>query len=662
MKTRPNPTVPSTTTSTALAALLAFTVTPACSSADKAGDEPTGGVTTISSSSSSGESASSSSGATATGGAGTGGAVGTGGVASTGGSASTGGAGGDETYADPTCEGLALDPWQRDAQGWTVLPSVTQAGRRVIYVSAANAGKASPDPSNPNVYYVTTPEAGVALLRSGQPDSLLFNRGETFQLKAAIDSHGMNGGSGIADAKVIGAYGTGARPILMWNQAHSIIAVESYAAQHLIITQLDLEPSPTLAQQGTGITLSSSTLAHVLVEDVKINGFQKGMDIESCTDAVVRRSEIVNSCGGYRSQGIYVQSVDGFTLDENMMDLNGLQTCGKPIGSPEGQGVYVQSVNACFRARGNVLSRSLGNTLEARVGGEVSGNVFIGSATALNYGYVLGGSIEGKTMPRGVYGQITGNVFLDNQRGVQFGNTAMALFSHNVMAATVPVDAALAIIGNDGIGITGLTISDNKVSEAKYFVTYQGMLPAGPVTLKNDGASTVITNCDGSFGPRDAYVNGTLIFKYMSTVAATPPATGSCYEGLLMNGAGAFTLATPSVEVIDASLTGIPMLPNDPPVSFTAPNALTGNSVSWTRAPFENGTTALQANPATFVPEAGDDLTATFTNPKASIADVLGSEAAFYAAMAAQSHDAWNTKITAATIIPYFQAAYAPKP
>jgi hypothetical protein len=649
------------TSSRALVALLTLSLAPACSSgslADPSTDDNQDPSETTSSGSTGSSGSSGSGKAVATGGSTSGPGTGTapaGGTCASPSYATVGGA-----YTDPTCVGLTLDPWTRDAEGWTVLPPVTQAGRRVIYVSAKNQGKTS---TNPDVHYVTTAEAGVALLRVGEPDSLLFNRGETFHLAASLDSHGLSGGATPADAKVIGAYGTGARPILMWNQAHSIIAVESYAAQHLIITQLDLEPDPSLKQQGTGMTLSSASLAHVLVEDVKINGFQKGMDIEDGTDVVVRRSQILSSCGGYRSQGIYTQSLSGFTLDENAMDQNGLQTCGDPTsGSPEGQGVYVQSFNACFRARGNVLSRSLGNTLEARIGGDIVGNVFIGSNTALNYGLVLGGSIEGKTMPRGVYGEVSGNVFLDNQVGVQFGNTAAALFTGNVMAAAVAVQGAVYLQSQDGIGIHGLTISDNAVSAAKYFVSFQYGLPAGPVVLKNDGVNTQITNCDGAFKAADADTDGVLVFKYESTKAPVPPSTTTCYVGLEENGGDVYTDATPSTKVIDSAATGILMKPGEAPVHFAAPNALTHNNVSVTKSPFENSTTPLATNPATHLPETGDDLTAKFVNPKASIADVLGTASAFYAALAAQSHDKWNCAVTATALVPHFQAAYKPTP
>jgi len=560
-----------------------------------------------------------------------------------------------DIYADPTCKGLTLDAWPRDSSGWTVLPPVTQSGRRVIYVSASNAGKTSPDPTNASVYYVTTPEAGVALLREGLADSLLFNRGETFNLAASIDSHGLSGGTTMDQAKVVGAYGTGPRPILMWNQAHSIIAVESYAAQNLILTQLDIEPSPSLTEQGTGITLASSSIQSVLVEDVKINGFQKGMDLESGTDFVVRRSEIVNSCGGYRSQGIYIQSVTGITLDENYMDQNGLQTCGDPTsGSPEGQGVYVQSFNACFRAEGNVLTRSLGNTLEARIGGDIEGNVFIGSSTALNYGYTLGGSIEGKTMNRGVYGKVTGNVFLSNHVGVELGNIASVLYANNVMAATV--DAALLMDSQNGIGIHGLLISENAISAAKYFMSYQYGLPVGPVVLKHDPSTTQFTDCDGAFGATNASWDGIQVWEYQSTPANMP----GCYTGLLMNGGAVYTDATPSVLVIPSTSTGIAMSANDPPVAFTEADAYVNNRVAVTYYPFEEGTTPLKTNPATQMAETGDNLTATFAKPTASIADVLGTEDAYYAAMAAQSHDSWNASITAAAIIPYFQTSYGP--
>src|SRR5581483_8769948 len=80
-------------------------------------------------------------------------------------------------FSDPSCNGLTLNVFPLDASGWTILPSLTQPGRHVIYVSAKNT--LHNDGTN---FWVQTAEQGVLLLRKGLPDSLLFNRGETFHL------------------------------------------------------------------------------------------------------------------------------------------------------------------------------------------------------------------------------------------------------------------------------------------------------------------------------------------------------------------------------------------------------------------------------------------------------------------------------------------------
>lgn len=551
--------------------------------------------------------------------------------------------------ADPLCAGLPISSWPQNAQGFTILPSLTQTGRRVIYVSAKNTVH------NDGVhYYVQTPDQGVALLRVGLPDSLLFNRGETFHLASSIVSYGLDAGSLVANAKVVGAYGTGARPILMWNQAHSLIAIEHYPVSNLIITQLDLEPDPSLAQQGTGITISNAC-TNCLIEDVKVNGFQKGMDLEQNTNLNVRRNEIINSCGGYRSQGIYAATNKGIKLEQNYMDRNGLQICGNiSSGSPEGQGVYVQSDNACFRAFGNVVSRSLGNTLEARVGGIIEGNVFIGSSTALNYGLALGGSVEGKTSPRGVYGDISGNVFMDNTIDVQFGNVANATLQNNIFAhaATTPAaEGSIILDSQNGIGINGLTVSGNTVSNAKYFLSFQYGVPPGPVKMYNDGSKTQWQDCDGAFGA----ANGTaghaqIIWQYVST----PKTPAGCFNGLSVNGADIYTQA--GAKVIDSVSTGIYMLVGEAPVLFSLPNLITGNLIKVSYHEFELSQTPLDTNPAAkFMPETNDNLAPVYVNSVFDYPDTI------FAAMAAQSGEAWNASIEATTLIAQAQAAYKAK-
>lgn len=478
----------------------------------------------------------------------------------------------------------------------------------------------------------------------------------------------------MALAKVIGAYGSGARPILTNSAGGSVLGFSRNAGINLIITQLDIEAATGHQGVGVGITFGNaynnaagqvvvgSDGTNVLIEDVKVNGFQKNMDLEDVTNLMVRRSEITNACGAYRAQGIYFATNKGVLLDENFMDNNGLQTCGVATsGSPQAQGVYSQIDESCFRATGNVMSRSLGNTLEDRTGGVVTGNVFVGSQTALNFGECLGGCIEGKQLPRGVYGSVSGNLFVNNQQGVVLANTAQASFDHNIMIDNIPAEGAIVTDGHIGIGLHGLSISSNVVYGAKYFVSYQWSLPQ-PVIMKNDGSETQWQDCDGVFKNSNAVQAVTVagspeIWQYVSTPAPAPspkPTNVGCYNGLSVNGADLYSLT--GTKLVDSTSTGIVMSTTESPVTFTAPDVLQSNLVGGiTNTPFEMGQTTEKTNPAPSVAETGDNLAAAFVNPAWTTPSTL------YGAMAAQSHDNWDASITAAVLISQAQAAFKVK-
>lgn len=520
-------------------------------------------------------------------------------------------------------------------------------------------------------YYVQTSEQGVALLRKGMPDSLLYNRGETFHLVSSIDTPNMAGGATPDLSKVIGAYGTGARPIIMWNQPHSIIAVEGFTVQNLIITQLDLVTDPSLKTWGVGMTIfpNGSSAKNVLIEDCRVKGYENNFDLENISNLVIRRNVILNACGLFRSQGIYLSTNKGILVEENFMESNGLRTCSDPTsGSGQAQNIYEQSDNKCLTVQGNIISNAHGNGLEARTGGVIQNNFFVNNNTHMNFCETLGGSTYGKVMPKYCGGDITGNVMIDGGLGMTVGNISVPTqISGNIFGQHSVHSAFLTIDSQNGVGVHGLTVAKNMVSSGKYFTSFQWGLPIGKVKLYNDGSQTQWQDCDGTFGAKDGLASGfgglpvgALLWKYVSTPAPTPapPAKATnagCFNGLSMNGGDVWTDATPSVKVVDSTKTGIFMPPGTATVFYSAPNSFSGNLASVTGAPFEVSQTAWKTNPATLMPESADNLAASFVNP------AWVAPASLVADITAQSHTTWNPAATAAALISQAQAAYKGK-
>src|SRR5581483_318108 len=166
-----------------------------------------------------------------------------------------------------------------------------------------------------------------------------------------------------------------------------------------------------------GITLSpggnQKDNVNFLIEDVRVGGarvgygFSNNLDIENMMNFTLRRSEILDACSMFRSQGAFIENVLGEKIEENYMDSNGLTTCGVlTSGSGQAQNIYSTVRTKCVRAFGNVISNAHGNGFEMRYGGVFQNNFMYKNNTDLNWGVTKGGSVEGKELPLGVSGQI----------------------------------------------------------------------------------------------------------------------------------------------------------------------------------------------------------------------------------------------------------------
>lgn len=192
---------------------------------------------------------------------------------------------------DESCQGLTLKRWPQDAQGWTILSTPS----KTILVSATGP--------------VKTLAAGLALLEKGKHQALLLKRGETFD-GVALDSK--LSGLDPDHLMVIGAYGTGPRPKLVFKGTEGLVV--SSAGSNVAFLDLDLDGYKSTAHAGIRTVQNSGM--NVLIEGVRIAGFQNGIaaDYQSpdekpaFTNLVIRRSQIIDNYpkDSGHSQGIYV--------------------------------------------------------------------------------------------------------------------------------------------------------------------------------------------------------------------------------------------------------------------------------------------------------------------------------------------------------------------
>lgn len=203
------------------------------------------------------------------------------------------------------------------------------ADSRVVYVSSTDGNNANDglDPSRP----VRTIAAGMALLRDQMPDFLLLKRGDVWDEPIG---RWVKRGRSATERMVISTYGSAAaRPLLRCGSSNGFQRVGGTGSP----TSLD-----NIALMGIAFwanTRNGSEWAegvswigagrNILVEDCEFRNFHYNLSIEGEGDGVfnfvIRRNVIVDafSTTAGHSQGIYAYKVNGFTIEENVIDTNG---------------------------------------------------------------------------------------------------------------------------------------------------------------------------------------------------------------------------------------------------------------------------------------------------------------------------------------------------
>ena len=374
-----------------------------------------------------------------------------------------------------------------DAAGFTVV--TPEGDDRVVFVSSsvgndANTGYSAYAP-------VKTIAKAKAAMRANTGDQLQLKRGDTF-----YESFGYwaKGGRSATDPMVIGAYGTGARPIVATGTA-SALAVGSGSGKvinHLVVQGIKFyanqrdstNPAFTGGHNGNeGLRLLAQT-NDLLVEDVGVDGYTTNVTVSNyfgpSSNVRIRRCQINDAYNleGHAS-GLYAEHVDGLLLEENTFDHNGWDAdvpgAEKTIYN---HGAYIKESVTGFVARGNLFSNSSSHGMQARAGGVIENNTFLNNPIGLSYGLVNGSPVTAG----GVGGRVTGNLFQSTStidgavrgHGIEIGNTrpgGNTVVSGNVFAnATAASGYAINLSFGNGVtnpsqavGVNDLTIEDNVV-------------------------------------------------------------------------------------------------------------------------------------------------------------------------------------------------------
>lgn len=356
--------------------------------------------------------------------------------------------------------------------GWTKFSPPVQS----VYVS--QSGSDSNDGLS-EAHPVKTLAKAYSLLHAGNK-ALLLKRGDVWR-----EAFPYWAKSGLSADKplLISAYGVGTeRPIVSCVSDENVLvtrsAVSFVAVVGLRLTNLNREPG----QPGFNAALKSdagvrwqSTGQFLLLEDCQIDFHGNGVvsELSGFKDLRVRRSVIANNWNktDVHSQGLFIDSVRGFLLEENFIDNNGWSNAVPGAGATMfNHGCYVQTTTTGAVVRNNIFSRSSATGIQMRTGGECSGNFFVQNPIALTFGFVLGGSLP---VAGGVSGEIKNNFFLEGNDmsatsprgvGISLGNILKASVHDNFFANRISLaHGSIEVDCGNGIGVAdqGLTIANN---------------------------------------------------------------------------------------------------------------------------------------------------------------------------------------------------------
>lgn len=416
----------------------------------------------------------------------------------------------------------------------------TYSGTCKVYVSnAGNDGTctaivATASPTAADICATVT--VGLSMIRDFSEDQLLLNKGNTWNenltsWNGGADRFCLNGKSPYRPL-VIGAYGTGARPILQvpYTKNYGLAAVacgvggSNVAVLSIDFYSYDRDPNnPAYPGSTPGFTacivLNDGASQSFLIEDVRIRWFGGALTFQTSNptlgttpqNVTIRRSQILDT---YHEQGLYTLLSSNLVLYQNLFDHNGWNNFVTPPAPAIAQNhnLYVGGVwpsgarpvaNAPIYTE-NIYARD-GQGNQARNGAVSNNNLHIQSAIASNLGaptanftnvYSNNVILEGTDLPSSPFSVFGWGIEpFANYEGDRY-NLGSMLIQNNIIANTKS-GAGNGFGIKLAMGVNNATVSGNIICnwDISYPMSYSG----SPIAIKNlVGGSGYV---DGSYFP-----------------------------------------------------------------------------------------------------------------------------------------------------------------
>jgi hypothetical protein len=346
----------------------------------------------------------------------------------------------------------------------SITVTVASASRKQIYVSSTGSDSNSGSSSSP----IKSFSKAASLAKYSSNVEVLFRRGDTFDVGAGMDVEGSN--------VVIGAYGTGNKPVIRWTASASgypsIISAKGneIAIQDLTFTSTTADPL-AIRPSGNNITIRNNQFLR-LAYAINANGKPDGMLVQGNTapDASGLESYFV---WGEGTDHAYINNTVANSREEHVIrvvgadrvlvwDNNLTNTTGVVSGDSTPKGALTLHKGSYYWVAQNNLNKG-----PVAIGPLGNGDGLNDTAARFRYGVFDGNIFDTKLAIDHGAERI---MFRNNV--IKSGDTAILLEGYNSTYGRTTVDVAIVnntvINNNDGgrfirveKGASGVTLANN---------------------------------------------------------------------------------------------------------------------------------------------------------------------------------------------------------
>ncbi|MFO0831221.1 MAG: hypothetical protein U0637_05165 [Phycisphaerales bacterium] len=329
--------------------------------------------------------------------------------------------------------------------GGGVASSIPSQETQTIYVSSStgldtNSGLS---PSTPK----RTLGAAYMELRNHSGDQMLLRRGDTWTNETLYPSDRLWGKSGYSNAQpiVVGAYGSGARPVIR-SETNPLRVQTSDGVTHFRIENLDIQAIRTAINSPQGVAWWA-TGGDFTIRDCRIQNFAGNIAIDAPAPMTasgfhIERTEILDAFPGPSgsSQGAYVANVFDVLFDGCLVDRNGYRYPDR-MASMLSHNLYLSQTATGVVVRNCVVARGAATGIQMR-GQRMDSIANLVLANPL--GITMGHSAQtAEQVSRGV---IYGNTVIDGGDigwgdsrlvrgfGISWGRVSSAIIEDNIVA------------------------------------------------------------------------------------------------------------------------------------------------------------------------------------------------------------------------------------